>query len=124
MEMVSQEMQRIGAGYSTETPVSVKKKKINYYQLLDVDHAATNAEIEAAYKKQCLVWNSLSQHPKFKDSARQKLILLQEAIDTLLGRNKRSKYDRQLLQPAGDSTPKSPKKKANPCPSSFSPLRF
>ncbi|MEK6728441.1 MAG: PDZ domain-containing protein [Planctomycetota bacterium] len=116
MEMVSEEMERIGAGYSTEASARVQEKKTNYYQLLDVDHAATNAEIEAAYKKQCLVWNSLFQHPKFKDSARQKLILLPEAINTLLDRNKRSKYDRQLLQPAGDSTPKSPKKKGKTLP--------
>ena len=116
MEMVSEEMERIGAGYSTEAPVSVQEKKTNYYQLLDVDHAATNPEIEAAYKKQCFVWNSLSQNPKFRDSARQKLILLQEAVDTLLDQKKRSKYDRHLLQPAGDSTPKSPKKKGKPLP--------
>ncbi|MBI5306904.1 MAG: PDZ domain-containing protein, partial [Planctomycetes bacterium] len=94
----------------------VQEKKTDYYQLLDVDHAATNAEIEAAYKKQCLVWNSLSQHPKFRDSTRQKLILLQEAIDTLLDQKKRSKYDRQLQQPACVPTPKSPKKKGKSLP--------
>ncbi|MBI5308230.1 MAG: PDZ domain-containing protein [Planctomycetes bacterium] len=116
MEIVSEEMERTGAGYSTEAPVSVQEKKTNYYQLLDVDHAATNVEIEAAYKKQCFVWNSLSQNPKFKDSARQKLILLQEVLDTLLDQNKRSKYDRQLQQPAGDPTPKSSKKKGKPLP--------
>ncbi|HJW85422.1 MAG TPA: PDZ domain-containing protein [Candidatus Brocadiaceae bacterium] len=116
MEIVSKEMERIGAGYSTEAPARVQEKKTDYYQLLDVNHAATSAEIEAAYKKQCLVWNSLSQHPRFKDSARQKLILLQEAIDTLLDQKKRSKYDRQLLQPAGNPTPKGPKKKGKPLP--------
>lgn len=111
MEIVSDEMERIGAGYSAEAPVSVQEKKTNYYELLGVGRAATNPEIEAAYKKQCFVWNSLSQNPKFKDNARQRLILLQDALDTLLDRNKRSKYDRQLLQPVSASTPKSPKKK-------------
>ena len=118
MEIVSVEMERVGASYGTETPVrtQAQEKKLNYYQLLDVDHAATSAEIEAAYKKQCLVWNSLSQHPKFKDSARQKLMLLQEAIDTLLDQKKRSKYDRQLLRPAGVPAPKAPKEKGKSLP--------
>lgn len=111
MSIVSDEMERIGAGYSTEAPVSVQEKKTNYYQLLDIERTATNLEIEAAYKKQCFVWNSLSQNPKFKDSARQRLILLQYALDTLLDRNKRGKYDRQLLQPASAPTPKSPREK-------------
>lgn len=120
MEIVSAEMERVGAGYSAEAPVraqaQAQEKKLNCYQLLDVHHAATNAEIEAAYKKQCLVWNSLSRHPKFKDSARQKLILLQEAVDTLLDQKKRSKYDRHLLQHAGNSTPKSQNKKGKHLP--------
>jgi len=116
MEIVSDEMNRIGAGYSSEAPAGVQEKKTDYYQLLDIDRAATSPEIEAAYKKQCFVWNSLSQNPKFKDSARQRLILLQDAIDTLLNQSKRSKYDRQQLQPVSAFSSKIPKKKGKLLP--------
>lgn len=64
--------------------------KRDYYDILDVNKAASEAEIKAAYRKQALQW-----HPDRNKSpeAEQKFKEINEAYEVLSNSEKRSAYD-------------------------------
>jgi len=111
LEIISAEIIRTGSSYREEKPARIQESALDYYKLLEIDYTAANSEIEAAYNKQYLIWNSLSSNPKFKESALNKLKLLQQALDVLLDRDKRHKYDKQFLQPVNTPLPNIREKK-------------
>ena len=76
----------------------------DFYRVLRVPRNATNAEIKRAHRKQSLLYHpdrATGQEEKRRFAERQQL--LNDAVDTLLNRERRALYDRvQYLNGMGE----------------------
>jgi curved DNA-binding protein CbpA len=66
---------------------------VDYYDLLEVHPLADTAEIKAAYRT-CMVRDHVDQNPD-NEQAKERMILLTRAKQTLLDERARSYYDRE-----------------------------
>lgn len=66
---------------------------VDYYDLLEVHPQADAAEIKAAYRS-CMVRDHVDQNPD-DEQAKERMILLTRAKQTLLDERARSNYDRE-----------------------------
>lgn len=60
----------------------------DYYQILQLQPTATNAEIKAAYRRMAKLF-----HPDKNPGAEEKFKIIKEAYETLIDSTKRSRYD-------------------------------
>jgi molecular chaperone DnaJ len=69
-------------------------KKKNYYDILGVSENASEAEIQAAYRKAAVKWHPDRHPPEKKAEAEGKMQEIGEAYDVLSNPKKRENYDR------------------------------
>lgn len=67
---------------------------VNYYDILEIERTATEAEIKRAYRKQVLKWHP-DKNPNDQVAAEQ-FLLVQEAFETLSYYLRRSEYNDKL----------------------------
>jgi len=67
---------------------------VNYYDILEIERSATEAEIKRAYRKQVLKWHP-DRNPNNQEAA-DKFLLIQEAFETLSHYLRRSEYHDKL----------------------------
>src|SRR6185312_11170993 len=73
----------------------------DYYQILQINPTATNAEIKAAYRRLAKLF-----HPDKNPGAEEKFKIVKEAYETLIDSTRRSKYDLKRNYDIAFQTPK------------------
>ncbi|MGI6492308.1 MAG: DnaJ C-terminal domain-containing protein [Pelotomaculum sp.] len=66
----------------------------DYYEILGVSRTATDKEIKSAYRKLARKWHPDLHTGKDKETAEEKIKLINEAYEVLSDKEKREKYDR------------------------------
>lgn len=67
----------------------------DYYDILEIDKNASEADIKKAYKKQAMIWHPDRNHSNSnKDKAEKKFKEISEAYQVLIDKDKRAVYDK------------------------------
>lgn len=79
---------------------------VNYYAELGLDPGATQEQLEASLKSLRRTWTSRAStaaDPDKRQQAEKKVVLIREATETLLNKEKRAKYDKKLDKDGAES---------------------
>ncbi|MDR4507737.1 MAG: PDZ domain-containing protein [Candidatus Brocadiaceae bacterium] len=113
LEIISNELQKMGIAIPSVRSTPLRKIFSNYYKILEIPHTATNAEIEEAYEKHFVLWSRVALNPKYKEIVRHRKKLLQDALYTLLDQERRKEYDQKLKVDYGVTVAEPPWQKKN-----------